>query len=507
MKVMLLNPPRYYWPFIQEGDNYLLPQSIPCLAAVLREHDIEVKVLDCLPLKIGWRSLRKILQREKPDVIGVTTSETMFAHEALRACKLAKKTDPAPVTVLGGHHFSATPKETLKNKNVDFIVIGEGEYTFLELVQELEKPRQNFKKVKGIAYRKNKKTVLTPPRPLIQDLDELPVPAYDLMPMDKYGKSPILWSPGGTTAYHSRGCPGNCDFCACWVHMADRKIKNKKVVCRPRWRTKSVERFVQEVELLRKKYNKKFLVFTDDTWNVDPKWSEDFADEMKERNLNVSWYAFMRADFLIRDEKRGILKKIVDSGLSHVCIGVERASNRDLKLLHKSYSTDTVKKAFHLLADKYPSVFRQGTFIVGFRNETKKSIQKMLDYARELKLDYPGFHPITPVPGTKTYEEAKTNGWLEIEDYSKYDWVTPIMSSERMSRKEIEDMINKIYWEYLTFGKILKGIFSSHSHRRNLYLWCILVSLKVSLHRALELLQSQKSENLTSMRKPKWYDN
>jgi anaerobic magnesium-protoporphyrin IX monomethyl ester cyclase len=504
MKVMLLNPPRYYWPFINEGDNYLLPQALPCLGAVLRENGIEVKLVDCLPLKMGWKSLERLLEKEKPDVLGVCTSESMFSHEAVRACGLMKGIDKETVTVVGGHHFSALPEDSLKEHScIDYVVMGEGEYTLLELVQGLG---GDMRKVRGIAFRDGKKVVVTEPRPLIKDLDELPMPAYDLLPMDKYVDSRLLWSQGGTTMHHSRGCVDRCDFCACWVHMSQRKMDKGKLTCAQMWRTKSVERALDEAELLNRMYRKRFIVFCDDTWNVDPKWSAAFCDGVKERGLDFKWYAFLRSDFLVRDEKLGVLKKMVDAGLAHVCIGVERVSDSELKLLNKRYSSDVVKESFRILKEKYPQVFRQGTFIFGFRNETKESMRSMLGYARELDLDYPGFHPITPVPGTKTWRDARKNGWLEVKDYRKYDWVTPIMSSDSMSRDEIDSEMSKLYWEYLTLPKILRGLLSRHTQRRNMHLWCMKVGAKVSLAGMKEKIISRGASKTLGMIKPKWYD-
>lgn len=513
MKVMIINPPRFYWPFMHEGDNYLLPQALPCLAAVLRENDIEVKPLDCLPLRIGWKTLRKIIEKENPDVIGIATSETMFSHEALKLSKLAKEIDSDITTVLGGHHFSALPSETLEQSFVDFVVMGEGDYTFLEIVKQLEKPNPIFKKIKGIGFKNNGKIIITKPRPLINNLDELPIPAYDLMPMKMYGKGPLLWSPGGTTIYHSRGCIGNCSFCACWVHMSERKLTNNNYICYPRWRTKSPKRTVGEVELLYEKYKKKFLVFVDDTWNVDPQWSLEFSNLIKEKGIDVQWYAFIRADFLVRDEEIGVLKNIIDAGLSHVCIGVERASNDELLLLKKGgYNRDVIKKAFDILKNKYPHVFRQATFIAGFRNETKKSLYQLLQYAKEIDADFPSFHPITPVPGTETWNNAIKNNWLEITDFKFYDWMTPLMSSESLSRKEIETILIDMNRKYLTPNRLIKGLMNKGKHKRRLYLWCIVIAAKLILDEMKKKVhqreddENKKLDYFMKMVKPKWYN-
>ncbi len=510
MKVILLNPPRYYWPYLSEGDNYILPQALPCLAAVLRENDIEAIPIDCLPSKIGWKSLEKIIEKEKPDVVGVCTSETMFTPEAIKACDAVKKIDKNIITAVGGAHFSNLPDDTLKNNpSIDFVIVGEGEYTLLELVKEAEKSKPDFKGVKGLAFRAGKKIIHTPPRPLIANLDELPIPAYDLMPMKEYGKGHFLFSPGGTTIHHSRGCIYNCEFCVWWVQMSERKLVSGKTFCYPRWRTKSVERTLDEMEILRYKYKKKYLEFVDDNWNVDPKWSNSFADSYKERGMDVKWFGFMRADLIMRDEKMGIFKKLVDSGLVKLCIGVERPVDKELNSIgKKAFSSETTKKCFHLLRDKYPQIFRQGTFIVGTRDETTKSMLDVVKYAKEIDADYPSFHPITPIPGTTLWAEAKKNNWIEVKDFSKYDWLTPIMPSKYLSRDEIEDNIFRMNREFVNAKWLIKGLLSSGAYKRNMYLWWLVISMRMFSDAAKEfLLKPVRKPVFLRYVKPSWYDS
>lgn len=512
MKVILLNPPRYYWPYLSEYDNFVLPQALPCLAAPLRENDIDVKPIDCLPLKMGWKSLQKTIEKKKPDVVGICTSETMFTHEGIKAASLVKEIDKNIITVAGGAHFSNLPIESLQNPNLDFVVIGEGEISLLELVKENEKIHPNFKNVKGIAFKKGDKVVLTPPRPLVENLDDLPLPAYDLMPMKEYGKDRFIFTPGGTTIHHSRGCIYNCKFCVWWVQMAERKIESDKLVLHPKWRTKSVERVMEEVDILHKKYKKKYLEFVDDTWNVNPKWNEEFANSLLERDYDLNWFSFMRANFILRDDKLGIFKKLVDSGLVHICIGIERAQDKSLSNLGKSnYSSTIAERCFHLLKEKYPSIFRQGTFIVGLRNETKESLWEIFKYAKKLDLDFPSFHPLTPIPGTPYWSEAREKGWIEVDDFGQYDWLTPIIKPEKMTREEIIDTIYEMNKEYVNPKWLLKGLVSKTKYKRDMYLWWMTISMRilsdVLKSRFISGEESDLSNEFRSLMKPKWYDS
>lgn len=508
MKVLLIRSPRYYWPFINEYDNFLLPQSLPCLAAALRANNIEVRAVDCMPLKMGWKSLYSLIKEENPDVVGVGDSESLYSHEAANALKITKEINPNIATVAGGAHFSNLPEESMKNYPIDFIVRGEGEETLAELVKELDDSRRDFRRVRGIIFKNGDDIIETEPRPLIENLDDLPFPAYDMMPMSEYGKAKFLFSPGCITIHHSRGCISNCKFCVWWVQMAERKVENGTITLQPRWRTKSVNRVIEEIRLLVNKYNKRYLVFTDDAWNVNPEWSSDFAEQILKSKIKIKWFAFMRADFILRDEKLGIFEKLVKAGLTHISIGVERNNNEDLSSFGKNcYSVDRVYQCMHLLKNKYPQVFRQVTFIVGTRNETKTSILQQLEYARKISADYPAFHPLTPVPGTELWETAKKNKWLEITDFSYYDWTTPVMSSDHLSRQEIENFIYILHKKYANLTWLLKGLLNPYPYKRDMYIWWVLVVFRMFCDSVLHFINPFKFKEYVRLIKPKWYDD
>jgi anaerobic magnesium-protoporphyrin IX monomethyl ester cyclase len=150
MKVLLVYPPRRIWPFINEGDNYLLPQSLVCLGAYLRERGLDVKIIDCMPLKLGWKSLSNLIREEKPDVVGVGESHAVYIDEALKLIKLVKEINPKIITVGGGGHFTNLAEEIMSSfPYLDFIVRGEGERSFYELLEAISL-RKGFDKVKGL---------------------------------------------------------------------------------------------------------------------------------------------------------------------------------------------------------------------------------------------------------------------------------------------------------------------------------------------------------------------
>lgn len=516
MKVILVRPPRYLWPVVNESDNYMLPLGLPCLAAVIREKmpEVEIKIIDCPPLKIGWKSLAEMLREEKPDVIGAG-EEALYHHEAVKTFRLAKEINPKTTTVAGGHFFSWTPKKSLAEYPIDYIVRFEGEYTFLELLQALQN-KSDVSQVKGIAYKRNRDVIQTPSRPLIENLDELPLPAYDLMPMGDYSPFGYFW-PQGATIEHSRGCVDRCSFCSLWTfwgkHIKTNAEKGEFEVM-PKYRSKSVERTLEEIDILYKKYNRRLLLWNDPTFNVDPKWSDEFCQKLIKRNYkDLYWWAFLRADFVVRDERLGILEKMVKAGMINAFIGVERIEDADFKEINKQYSKDLCREAFYILKKKYPYVHRQGTFLTGIRTEKKKFLSNMVDYALDIGVEFMIFHPITPVPGTTLYQEAVQQGWLEDKDFTHYNWLQPVMPAEKLSLKELMELTKMASLRFILsrWHTALRGLFSPIRYRRRLYWWFLSIFLKGMLQDIKDTLLRKRGPKgpgrFLRLNKPKWYDD
>ena len=525
MRVLFIEPPRRVWPYMNHENNFLTKQSYLALAAALRQGGFrQLEILDCLPLKMGWKSLARELSYRRPDVVAIGENHALYADEAMKAFSLVRETLPAAVTVAGGAHFtnladaylgarggrrSATAPAWLQPAHglVDFIVKGEGDVTIVELARHLAGGGEPPEQIPGLAFRRDDNVVHTAPRELVSDLDTLPLPAYDLVPMERYGTSRLLFSPGGTTIQHSRGCAHACTFCVWWTQMAKREVDGDgKERLAPRWRTRSVAGTMEEVELLVHKYGRRALVFVDECWNLDPKWSSEFADEVLRRGIKVNWFAFMRADHIIRDHHSGVLEKLVRAGLSHVSVGVERVEDDKLAGFAKAnYSAERTREAFDLLKSHHPGVFRQATFIVGVPDETRESMLRQLEFARQLNLDYPGFHPLTPVPGTSLWEEAVEAGVIECETFTEFDWATPVIRSATMSRREIEETLIEMEKKYVRLPWLLKGLTSRHSYKRAMYQWFARVSASMALGIARNTL-FPSSGALVPLEKPVWYD-
>ena len=447
MKVLLVEPPRKTWELM--GNCVSPPLGLAQLAGVLEAADIEVDIIDCNASEIGWSALGKTIERSQPSIIGATAT-TPFFYEALRVVETVKKVDPEIVTVLGGPHVTFTAEETLcQHPEIDIVVRGEGEQALLELVRCCEKSG-NLSQVKGIAFRHNQEVMLTPPQPLV-DVDNLPLPAYHLLPMEKYyftvfGKFATILS--------SRGCPHRCTFCSEWRFWGGK------------WRPRNPKKVVDEIELLHKRHGRECFWFGDDCFNVDAGHIQEICSEIVARKLDISWYYQGRADLVIKH--KDLLPQMRQSGNLMAQIGVESSTNKELEEFNKNLTMEQIKEAIDLLQKH--DIVAQGLQIIGTRRDSADSIAHKVRCMKWLDPAFPIFTMFTPFPGSDVYDQAKANGWLETRDYSLYDMSYAIMPTEYLSRKELMSLY---HWCFLSYYldpiKMVKGLASRNNWKRRVW--------------------------------------
>jgi anaerobic magnesium-protoporphyrin IX monomethyl ester cyclase len=396
---------------------------------------------------------------------------------------------------------------------LDYIVRWEGEQAMHQLVVALREGG-DLRHVGSLAYRDEAgQAATTPPLPLIEPLDKLPIPAYDLAPIDKYSPFGRLW-PRAITIQGSRGCPFNCNFCS-WTALEGRhRLDDGRVVLVPVYRSKSAERILAEIDLLYNKHGVRYLFWAEGTWNYDTDLMEKVAEGILSRGYKLGWWAFTRADLLLEQENRGVLAKMVKAGFSHALFGGERPDDAELEEIGKTgLSANALMTACHLLERKYPTVFRQATFITGIRSETPATMQRLGDYSRACHLDFAAYHPVMPYPGTPLWHEANAKGWIQERDFSKYDMFYPIMPSEKMGREEIAKTNEKLYLDFVSRQPLryLMGMFSRIRIRRRLHRWFMFSMMRViflDLWRAILGKKSFDGFAATSkLWEPRWYDS
>ncbi|MEM0089778.1 MAG: radical SAM protein [Nitrososphaerota archaeon] len=391
MRVCLISPP--YASAVKSVVGISSPPlGLAYLASMIKDEH-EVKIIDSNVLNYGFEDIKKELKNFGPDIVGIT-STTPSIYEAYKVADIAKKVNENCIVVIGGPHVTFLPEEVLMEcKSIDIVVLGEGEETFRELVNAVERGLP-LEDVKGITFRKHEKIVVTKPRPPIKDLDEIPFPSLDILPVEKYELQGVKYMP----IMSSRGCPFRCYFCA------------SSRIFGGCWRCRSPKNVVEEIELIHDKFGIRNIEFVDDTFTLSERRVEEICKEILKERLDISWGASSRVDSINRE----LAEKMRKAGCWIVYLGIESASQEILNKTGKRITVDQVIKAVKTLKEAGIKVL--GSFILGFPEETVKTAEQTIALAKKLDLDYAQFSILTPYPGTSLYEYAKKNDMLLTRD-------------------------------------------------------------------------------------------
>lgn len=436
MDVLLLNP--YDENAVKNGLGFLTPPlNLMYLAASIEKKLYSVKILDDDLLQKGYFKVAEIASKLNPTIVGVTAT-TSTIKTALKYLKVIKKLLPNTLTVIGGPHTTFMPIETLKSsKDLDVVVLGEGEETIVDLLDNYSKGgSSNLENVKGIVYRDmddssgNGHIKATPPRPLINDLDSLPFPARHLVPFESYGLSKN--SNGGMIT--SRGCVYSCGYCSSSL------IMGKK------FRSRSPENVVDEIEELFNTYHIDDIAFMDDTFMLNKKRAGSIAQEIKDRNLDVSFVASSRVDMVNKD----LLNQLQSSGMNTIYYGVESGSQRILNLMKKGITLKQAENAVNNAKNVGLEVLT--SYIIGYPGETVEDMNKTIDFSIKLDPDYCQYSILTPFPGTPIYHDLKGKNLINTDKWEKYTVMKPILNYEELglTKNLIERKLAQAYLKFYT---------------------------------------------------------
>jgi magnesium-protoporphyrin IX monomethyl ester (oxidative) cyclase len=418
MKVLLINPPQQFY-LGSEPPAGSIPLGLMYLAAVLDKAGYVVELLDAFitdfkPQKNGdivtvgmpFSQIEEEIRSRKPDVVGISGPFTSQVGNALKVSELAKKVNPNILTVVGGPHVSTVPEKFLEEaKTVDVAVIGEGEYTLLEVVEYFE-GKKLLSDILGIAYRQNGRVILNGRRPFLENLDELPYPAYHLVDMEYYLTNKIgyrSFQKRAISMVTSRGCPFNCCFCSIHLHMGKK------------FRAHSAEYVLNHVKYVVDTYNVKNVFFEDDNLTFDLKRFEAICNGLIDGKIKIGWDTpnGVRADHL----NMPLLEKMKLSGVISVFVGVESGDQEILnRVICKSLD---LSRVVEFAKNAKQIGLKTGAFyIIGFPGEKKENMQRTVDFALMLKRKYDvGMHLFTATPsfGTRLYEQCVENNYLEAD--------------------------------------------------------------------------------------------
>jgi anaerobic magnesium-protoporphyrin IX monomethyl ester cyclase len=434
-KILFLTPPLKAWDShgLHKAANLMHAQ----VAAYIRSKGIaDVIALDCRAVDMDWDTMLNKIAEIKPDIVFVGdqlfstlgAAVIWYFNESLR---LIKAKFPHIITVASGLWYSADYDRQMRlNPYIDYILIGEGELTLEDLVNNLKSKSKDMRDIPGLVSRRDKNTIVVGPhRGLIPDLNVLPMPAYDLFPMKSY-VGHTYWKPFAELMT-SRGCPGKCHFCYEWA-LYDSRSAAKDFTS---WRGLSGKRIVDELDILEKQYGITTVVMQDDAFNSDTKAMIEFCEEKIKRGNKVGWVCLGRADQWI--SQTDILPLMRRAGLFMALTGVEVESDSQLVKTGKGVTIDQIKKTIEIL--RAQNIGTVGTVLIGLREDTEEKIKQRLETANEIDPDVFALDYLTPVPNSPDWRYGIQKGWFDPETINLKDWdfQHPVIPTDFLSIEDV----------------------------------------------------------------------
>lgn len=397
------------------------PLGLAYIAGVLENNGYNVTILDSMALNYTSRETREFILRMKPDVVGITAMTPTF-RGALEVACFAK--EAGAIVVVGGPQTSAYPQETLRQKEIDFVVMGDGEYAFVELLNNLGKGKAN-ENVTGLGYKKDGEIFVNNPA-VINDLNSIPYPSRHLLPIEKY--SAIIGLSPMTTMITARGCPYRCGFCF--------KMPTDKI-----YRIRNAKSVVDEMEYLWGKYSLKEIMFYDDSLTIDKKHVADICYEIINRDLKVKWESPTRIDCVDYD----LLRLMKKAGCIRLRYGVESGHPDILKLMKKDIDLERIKKVFQWTKKSGIETFAY--FMIGYAYENKDTVTATIKFAKALNPDEAMFTIAVPYPKTDLYRLAFELGKVP-EDYWR-DYTLGLRNDPLpFLIDDAEKWMKRAYWDF-----------------------------------------------------------
>lgn len=400
----------------------VMPLGIASIAGYLRDKGVPVSIIDADAENLSLKKLEEKILEIKPSIVGVTCM-TPTIHDDIAVARIAKKI--GATVVMGGPQLNAMPKETLQLPFVDIGIRGEGEYPMYKLVEAVSN-NLALDSIPGVVYKTADKQVVMNPPYLHQNLNELPVPARDLLPYKRYFS--IISKGRLTTVCPGRGCPFTCGFC--FKQPQDSKV-----------RYRNPELVADEIEDVINKYGINEINFVSDTLTVNRNFIEGFCQEMIDRKIKVPWIAPTRADCITLD----LLKLMKKAGCRSLRFGVESGSPRILKLMNKDINKEKISQVFKWAKSEKIDSFAY--LIIGYIYETEETIRETLDFVKELRPDLLMYNIATPLPCTRLFEQAVEARLVE-SDYWKRFILDANYPRIPYLFKDTEEWIGRAYREF-----------------------------------------------------------
>ncbi len=406
--------------------------GLVCLAAVAQEAGATVRIVEASSQNLSVEQTQKEILRFEPDLVGITATTAGIVAAGVLAQSL-KEMRPGIINLIGGCHVTALPEETLLTfPGFDVAVLGEGEETLKDILCHMDKGRDALQGVAGTAVREGKKVRTNLPRPLIRNLDDLPLPAWSLL-----GGFPRKFRPSPSRIKRwpcasivlTRGCPNQCVFC-------DRSVFGNQC------RAYSPEYALGLMKDLRYHYGVKEILIEDDTFIVSSQRVRELCERIISEKMDITWSCLGRAD-RVSPELLSLMKK---AGCWHISYGIESGDPDILKGMKKNLNIEQIKKAVHW--SKEAGVYTKGFFMVGFPDESEASMSATLSLVMSLPLDDISVMQLTPFPGSQLYDTAEQYGEFE-RDWRKMNTLDTVFVPHGFSKRDLEatraEILRKFY--------------------------------------------------------------
>lgn len=467
MDIVLFNP---YYSQKKEYYSFYLPAAplgLMYLAGYLRKFGLAGRIIELGVFSIGKalllsgdrvrfglsdKNIIQILKKEKPKIIGITSMYSVFFRDVMEIAQTIKKYDRKIKVVIGGNHASSYYRSILKDKNIDFVVIGEGEQTFLELCQTILSGKNDYKKIKGIAYGGRGVIVETGPRQQIPNLDDIPFPARGLLDFKKYlatpAHNPYLMRYPSATIITSRGCPGRCVYCTV------------KAVWGRTWRGRSPQNVVDEIEELVKKYGVREIAFLDDSASVNKKRWAAICDEIIQRKIDIKWTTPNGIAHWTLDKPT--INKMYKAGCYRITFGIESGNPKTREFLGKPYSLTQAKELI-----EYANSIGMWTIctnIIGFPYEKMGSMDDTIEFAKKCGTDFATFYLLIPQPTSDVYQYFRKENLLDFDRFfedlkingDEFEKINYILNetgadTKYFKKEELREIQKKAYRKFITY--------------------------------------------------------
>ncbi|MEZ5754661.1 MAG: magnesium-protoporphyrin IX monomethyl ester anaerobic oxidative cyclase [Paracoccaceae bacterium] len=464
MRIVFIHP-NYHSGGAEIAGNWP-PAWVAYLTGHLRRAGFDdIHFIDAMTHHIGHDELRARLTSLKPDVVGLTAI-TPAIYEAEETLRIAQEVCPDALRVLGGIHATFMFRQVLEEAPwVDVIVRGEGEEILVNLMEAVRDGLwpEGRRKIRGLAFKDGDEIVATQAASTVKDLDAID-PDWSILDWDKY-----IYVPLGVKVAipnMARGCPFTCSFCSQWKFWRDYRVRDPKKVA------DEIERLVTDHEV-------GFFILADEEPTINKKKFVEFCQELIDRGLNkrVTWGINTRVTDIYRD--RDLLKFYREAGLVHVSLGTEAAAQLKLDLFNKETTVAENKEAIRLLREA--DIFTEAQFIVGLDNETKETLEETFQMAWDWQPDLANWSMYTPWPFTPLFQEIRDQ--VEVFDFSKYNFVTPIMKPAALTRGELLDGVMKNYRRFYMRKALFHYPWRGTGFRRRYLLGCLKAFLKAGVGR------------------------